>query len=131
MLGPLGWPALTAEAFWRFGKLPYGLGGFDNDVSADGLTLRVALPAPPERLCPGQPVMRYDPVVTESATAVAVGIRMVPTGEVAPGEVGTIPCYETGSASYARHEVRLAAPLGDRVVVSAYGAGPVAVTPQR
>ena len=82
------------------------------------------MPAPSPGACPGDPTYTYDPVLAESGTAVVVGVR--------PHIVGTVPGShraDCGSDLVLRlqpYQVRLAAPLGNRVLVSSSG-GPVPV----
>jgi hypothetical protein len=124
-LGPITWPALRPDAFWRPGELAAGGVLPDARLGADGRALTVQLPAPVDA-CPGEPVIRHDPVVTESAATVVVGVRPVVVS-TAPGPPVT-NCAHPAILKFEPHEVRLAAPLGARVLVDDKGA-PMAVTP--
>lgn len=125
-LGPIAVPALAASAFWRPGQLdPSAFGG--NRVSADGHTLTVVLPAPHPSPCPGQPRERFVPSLLESVTAVAVDIR-VELGPTASGDPST-PCARDLMLRTAEYEVRLGAPLGNRVLVNAEGAAQEVLPP--
>ncbi|HWH00453.1 MAG TPA: hypothetical protein VNV66_14265 [Pilimelia sp.] len=124
-LEPIAVPALAASAFWRPGELAAtGLG--DSRLSADGRTLTVVMAAPHPSPCPGQPSERFVPTLVESATAVAVGVR-VEFGPTASGDPGTT-CARDLMLRTAEYQVTLGAPLGNRVLVNAEGA-PQAVTP--
>ena len=121
---PLAWPALRPEAFWRLGDLRSVGDTFDARLAADGVTLTVTMPAPYPDACPGDPVYRHAPVVLESATAVAVGIRREVV-TIAPG-TRSDNCGYDAMLRTRKYTVKLAAPLGPRVLVGAEG-GPVAV----
>jgi hypothetical protein len=124
-LEPLAWPALRTDAFWRLGDLPYPGDTYDARLAGDGVTLTVTMPAPHPGACPGDPVYRHRPVVLESATAVAIGIRREVVS-IAPG-TRSDSCGYDAMLRTAPYEVKLSAPLGPRVLVSGTG-GPVAVT---
>jgi hypothetical protein len=115
-LGPIAWPALPDGAFWphdpRTSATPPAT------LAADG-TLTVSLPAAPEP-CPGQPAVRTDVDVTESATAVVVRPRPAPGP--AQGD-----CARAAILRFEQHQVRLANPLGARVLLDEQGT-PIAVT---
>jgi hypothetical protein len=128
VLKPIAWPALAPELIWPrqprpAGPAPEELPHSQATVSPDGLRLTVLLlrAYPP---CAGAPTYRHEAVVTETPAAVVVGMRKVqvePAGR--PGE----PCPMDAGWSGQEHMVRLAAPLGGRVVVNPDGA-PLAVT---
>jgi hypothetical protein len=79
----------------------------------------VTLPAPPEGACPGDPYLRYVPEAVESTTAVAVGVRSE-VASVAPGPRRD-DCAYAAMARFAEYRLRLAAPLGDRLLVDSEG----------
>ncbi|HEU5472200.1 MAG TPA: hypothetical protein VFV67_16220 [Actinophytocola sp.] len=115
--GPIAWPALPDEAFWKAGATVGGPG--PARLGPDGtLTLSLPAPAPP---CPGEQPQRAEPVVTETDTAVAVTIRFDP-----PQPAGD--CIQDAMLRFTEYQVRLGAPLGNRVLVDDQGA-PIAVTP--
>ncbi len=121
---PLAWPALHPDAFWRLGDLPPAGSTSDGHLAADGVTLTVTMPAPYPGACPGDPIYTYDPVLAESGTTVVVGVR--------PRVVSTAPGSHRDDCGYDAmlrlqpYQIRLAAPLGNRVLVSQSG-GPVPV----
>ncbi len=87
-------------------------------VSADGLTLTVRLHKAYEP-CPGEPSQILTPEVLESRTAVDVGLRSE-LGPNAPGE--PVPnCAHDLMLRLADYAVKLASPLGNRVLVDAQG----------
>jgi hypothetical protein len=116
-LGPIAWPALPPEAFWQFENRTEGALFQPATLAADG-TLTVHLPAPPDP-CPGQPLVRHEPVVHESPTAVSVGVRAV-IMSTAPGDPRA-DCARTLVLRTEPHQIRLAAPLGARVLVNDHG----------
>ncbi|GAA1367691.1 hypothetical protein [Catellatospora chokoriensis] len=88
-------------------------------LAADGVTLTVRLPTSPEP-CAGQPVHEYAAEAVESAKAVAVRLRIVATSPAAsPG--GSGDCIQDAMLRTAEYTVRLARPLGNRVLLTAYG----------
>jgi hypothetical protein len=119
---PLAWPAPRPEVFWRLGELNYP--GMQARLAADGVTLTVTMAAPNPQACPGEPIFRHLPVVVESRTAVAVGVRR----EVVAVESGTrrTDCMSDLMLRSQPYDLTLAAPLGDRVLVGSDGA-PAAV----
>jgi hypothetical protein len=121
---PLAWPALHPDAFWRLGNLPYASATNDGRLATDGVTLTVTMAAPYPGACPGDPVYRHVPVVIELETAVAVGIRR----EVVRVEPGPrrADCGYDAMLRTQPYTVKLAGPLGNRVVVGPDG-GPVPV----
>ncbi|MEU8079006.1 hypothetical protein AB0B31_26635 [Catellatospora citrea] len=116
-LQPLAVAALADDAFWPVeptGELLTATG-----LAADGMTLTVRLPAP-DVPCPGQPVTEYAAEAVESATAVAVRLRIVATSPAAtPG--GGVDCARDAMMRFAQYPVRLARPLGNRLLLSASG----------
>jgi hypothetical protein len=120
-LGPIAWPALPTDAFWPHDPRPSA--SPPAKLAADG-TLTVSLPAA-QQPCPGQPAFRTDVDVTESATSVVVRPRQVIVS-TAPGPAQP-DCMHTLILRYEQHHVRLANPLGGRVLLDEQGA-PVAVT---
>lgn len=107
-LGPISVLAFTPE--WVSTSI-----GFDNNrVSADGLTLTVILPAAPAP-CPGDSQISYSAEVLESPTAVAVGLR-VDNPQVQLGS-----CARDMMLRTAEYRVKLAKPLGGRVLVDTQG----------
>ena len=124
-LGPLAWPALAADSFWP-GPRPDTPGlaiGPDATLASDGRTITVSLPAPPYP-CPGAAVGRHEPVVAESATAVAVGFRRI---EESPATDPSAVCAEPAMLRFEPHEVQLAQPLGDRVLIGQDGQAVIVV----
>ncbi|WP_370019593.1 hypothetical protein [Planotetraspora sp. GP83] len=118
--GDIAWPALTPEVFWRFDRLhhPSATVGFAR-LGADGRALTVTMPAPPTA-CPGEPILQYDPVFRESETAVAIGLTTRTVG-TAPGTVKE-HCTTPAVFRTLPYRIRLAEPLGGRVLVDAAGA---------
>jgi hypothetical protein len=122
---PLAWPAPHPDAFWRLGDLPFAWDACDGRLAADAVTLTVTMPAPHPGACPGDPIYRYDPVVVEESTFVAVGVR--------PEIVSIAPGPRQDDCGYdlvlrmQQYTVTLATPLGNRVLVSSSGM-PAAVT---
>jgi hypothetical protein len=121
---PLAWPALRPDAFWRLGELQFAQETYDARLDADGVTLTVTMPAPHPGACPGDAVYRHLPVMLESATAVAVGIRREVVS-IAPGTRSDNCAYDAMLRTQ-KYKVKLAAPLGPRVLIGTDG-GPVAV----
>jgi hypothetical protein len=117
-LAPLAVPALAPEAFWRPAENFQGEIGAAT-VAADGVTLTVQLPAP-GKPCPGEPVRVYTPEVAESATAVAVGLRV--TESPGTGATGQGTCVHELILRTQPYTDALAQPLGARVLVGSTGA---------
>jgi len=86
------------------------------NVSADGLTLTVRMPAAPVP-CEGEARITYLPEWLESPTAVAVGLKKQ-TGKALPGNPATCRHMPNSTSEYA---IKLGAPLGNRVLVAANG----------
>ncbi|MEU7530341.1 hypothetical protein AB0A74_31755 [Saccharothrix sp. NPDC042600] len=107
-------PALSPDLFWRLGEVQPAVTA---NAGGDGTDLTVSMPAPPEP-CPGDEPARNEPVVTESETSVAVTVRTI-------GKVGD--CPRTLALKLEPYPVKLAKPLGNRLLVDAQG-GVVAVT---
>jgi hypothetical protein len=122
---PLAWPALRPDAFWRLGELPPPTLPGDGRLAADGVSLTVTMEAPDPAACPGEPVYRHVPVVMESRTAVAVGVRREVV-RIEPGQRRG-DCASTLMLRTQPYKIRLAAPLGNRVLVNGSG-DPVPVT---
>jgi hypothetical protein len=93
-------------------------------LSGDGrrLTLTVSEPVPQ---CPGEPVYRSTPKLTESTSVVVVSFAVTQTGAM-PGTLAG-GCNAVLQLRQATYPVDLAAPLGARIVVNA-DAVPVPVT---
>lgn len=121
---PLAVPALAASAFWTYGEIGYPSFSGPTTLSADGLTLTVQLPAPHPTACPGDPLLRYVAEVVESGSAVAVGVRSEVIS-IQPGARRDDCGYDLMLRT-AQYEVKLAAPLGNRVLLGP-GGGPVPV----
>jgi hypothetical protein len=122
---PLAWPAPHPDAFWRLGDLPFAWDVIDGRLAADAVTLTVTMPAPHPGACPGEPIYRHDPVVLEESTVVAVGVRREIVS-IAPGPRRD-DCADDLVLRLQQYTVTLAAPLGNRVLVSSAGM-PAAVT---
>jgi hypothetical protein len=122
---PLAWPAPHPDAFWRLGDFSFGLDVSDGRLAADAVTLTVTMPAPYPGACPGDPIYRHDPVVLEESTVVAVGVRREIVS-IAPGPRRDDCGYDL-VLRLQQYTVTLAAPLGNRVLVSSAGM-PAAVT---
>jgi hypothetical protein len=125
---PLAWPALKPDAFWRLGDLPHAGDVGDGRLAADGVTLTVTMPAPHPEACPGDPIYEHDAVFVEGDTAVVIGVSRRTTG--------TAPGVRDGQCGYdmmlrtKEYTVKLAAPLGNRVLITSAG-GSVPVLPHR
>ncbi|TQM83091.1 hypothetical protein FHX81_5506 [Saccharothrix saharensis] len=100
----LAWPAMTPDAFWKQGAEHVGT---HHAKTSDGVRLEVELGAP-ETPCRGQEPSTKEPVVTETETAVVVGVRTI-------GVVGE--CARTAVYRPRYYPVTLAEPLGARVLV--------------
>jgi len=124
--GPISWPAMRPDLFWKLGAVPRSQGAFGATVSADGRNLTATMPAPPAEFCPGDRIYRYEPVVREGDTVVAIGLKTVDTGQVQPGQRAATCGYDLVLRT-APYPVSLSQPLGARVVVDTEGA-PFAVT---
>ncbi|MFJ6672136.1 hypothetical protein ACIQMJ_13595 [Actinosynnema sp. NPDC091369] len=98
------WPALTPEAFWKRGEPVVGT---HHARTADGVELEVELGAP-DTPCQGDEPSTKEPVVTETETAVVIGVRTV-------GTVGD--CARNAMYRFQYYPVRLAEPLGARLLV--------------
>lgn len=120
-LGPIALPALPDTAFWPHEPRPSATP--DAKLAADG-TLTVSLPAA-EEPCPGQPAFRTDVDVTESATSVLLRPRQVQVS-TAPGPAQP-DCARAAILRFEQHQVRLATPLGARVLIDEQDS-PIAVT---
>ncbi|RKT72760.1 hypothetical protein DFJ66_6084 [Saccharothrix variisporea] len=110
----LATPALAPDLFWKLGEVRPAV---TTNATGDGVDLTVSMPAAPTP-CPGDEPARNEPVVTESATAVTVTVRTV-------GTVGD--CPRTLALTLQPYPVKLASPLGNRLLVDGQG-GVVAVT---
>ncbi len=118
---PLAVPMLAESAFWRLDVPNYGGGGAS--IAADGVTLTVHMMKTPEP-CPGMPTERFEAEVAESATAVTVGMRLVESSPAAaPGRRGE--CVDDLVHRTQPYTIRLAQPLGNRVLVGSDGAAVV------
>jgi hypothetical protein len=124
-LGPISWPALRPDMFWKLGAIPYPYAGYDSTVSADGCSLSVAMVGQP-RIYPGERIIHIEAAVLEGETAVAVGPRAIDTGRVEPGEFQPNRPRMLG-LRIDRYVVSLTRPLGARVVVDPNGT-PIPVT---
>jgi hypothetical protein len=131
-LGPLAWPAIAPELLWRPGEIDHST-GTEGALAPDGVTLTLTLPMPDAGPCPGEEARRYVPVLLEGDTAVAVGLRadaaVGSTAGVASTAAGPpiADCGERAMLRTGRFSVRLAAPLGNRVMVDATGV-PIPIT---
>jgi hypothetical protein len=112
LLDPIALPALSPKAFWRFDRVAAAAAPMPAKVAADGRTLTV--PVPQGASCDGTPAPPVG-VVKESAGAVAIGSQ---PASVAPQRTDCIlPAY----LRFVDITVRLAAPLGARVLVDGTG----------
>ncbi|GAA1410171.1 hypothetical protein ACFQZ4_35380 [Catellatospora coxensis] len=84
-------------------------------LAADGVTLTLRLPAPGP-LCPGQPVREYAAEAVETAQAAVVRLR-VSTAFPAATPGGAESCVRDAMLRTALYTVRLAQPLGNRVLL--------------
>ncbi|GII24353.1 hypothetical protein [Planosporangium mesophilum] len=116
-LGPIAWPAVGPEVFWRAGAVPPTTLGHAA-LDPDGRTVTVELPAPGPP-CPGEPITRSEPVTTSTRETVTIALRTVPTGAVAHAEKGE--CISDMMLRTARYPVTLDAPLGNRVLLGEQG----------
>ncbi|MEJ2855585.1 MULTISPECIES: hypothetical protein [unclassified Saccharothrix] len=112
----LAMPALAPDWFWRLGEVQPAV---TTNASGTGVDITVSMPKAPEP-CPGDEPARNEPVVTESATSVTVTVRTI-------GTVGQ--CPRTLALTMQPYPVKLAKPLGNRLLVDGQG-GVVAVTKQ-
>lgn len=110
--GPMPVPALAAGAFWQPGQ--HALSGLGSAMlAADGVTLQVLMRAKGDG-CSGWPsTPPWTAEVAESPTAVVVSLRFPPQ------PTGLKPCIQPASRQSAWYKVRLNAPLGGRVVLTA------------
>ncbi|GAB4051952.1 hypothetical protein [Catellatospora paridis] len=114
---PLAVAAPADTAFWPVEHTDGVMGSAG--LAADGVTLTVRLSTPPEP-CAGQPVHEYAAEAVESATAVAVRLRIVASSPAAsPG--GSGDCIRDAMLRTAEYTVRLVRPLGNRVLLRASG----------
>ncbi|MEV0681915.1 hypothetical protein AB0I60_35880 [Actinosynnema sp. NPDC050436] len=111
----LAWPAPEPGAFWRPGEVRPAV--TTGEASTNDRELVVSMPSAPSP-CPGDEPARNEAVVRESADTVTVGVRTV-------GHVGE--CARTLAVTTQPYRVRLADPLGGRLLVDQDG-GVVAVT---
>ncbi|MBB5955296.1 hypothetical protein FHS29_001877 [Saccharothrix tamanrassetensis] len=111
----VAWPALRPDAFWKPGEVrPAIVAG---PASGTGADLTVPMASAPDP-CPGDAPARNEPVVAETRTAVAVSLRTI-------GTVGD--CPRTLVLKTQPYQVKLAEPLGNRLLVDGDG-GVIAVT---
>ncbi len=122
---PLAWPAPHPDAFWRLGDLPFAGDVSDGRLADDAVTLTATMPAPHPGACPGDPIYRHHPVVLEESTVVAIGVRREIVS-IEPGSHRDDCAYDLMRRTQ-QYTVTLAAPLGNRVLVSSAGM-PAAVT---
>ncbi|WP_144118604.1 hypothetical protein [Catellatospora sichuanensis] len=114
---PLAVAAPSDTAFW---PVEHADAVMDAEgLATDGVTLTLRLATPPEP-CSGQPVHEYAAEAVESAKAVAVRLKIVATSPAAsPG--GSGDCVRDLMLRTAEYTVRLARPLGNRVLLRASG----------
>ena len=116
-LGPIAWPAVRPDEFWKLGQLGYPV--VSGSAPGGGPALTVVMGAAPTDHCPGEPIVEYKAVAVESATAVVVGLesRLVGT---APGRPDPTCAHDLvyRTTSY---QVTLAAPVDRRVVLDTEG----------
>ncbi len=109
----VAWPAVGKEAFWRYGEPNDASTMPPSQLSRDGRRIRHSVPG---KGCPNDPVMRYRIEVTETATTVV----LTTVGHVVstPGpEAKDLACPAIG-VTPEPYDVDLAAPLGNRVVIT-------------
>jgi hypothetical protein len=111
VVGEFAWPALVPSAFWN-GRMIEGSGN-GASVSADGKALTFVFAGAPDS--PGPCGADYRGAVAESAFAVAVAVQAMPHSS--PNDL--IAC--TAIAQERSVTVKLASPLGGRVVADADG----------
>jgi hypothetical protein len=110
LLAPVAWPAVGKEAFWRYGERNNAA---TVALSRDGRRISYSVPG---QGCPSLPVMRYRVEVTENATTVV----LTTVGEVVstPGPEEKDTACPAVLSKPVPYDVDLAAPLGNRVVIS-------------
>ncbi|GAB3660083.1 hypothetical protein GCM10027589_21610 [Actinocorallia lasiicapitis] len=116
--GAIGWPAIVPEAFWELGRTQEASDAAmlaRPDPAAR--TLTITMRVPPDG-CAADTHWVFDPVVLESGSAVAVGLRARADG-VNPGPPSA--CMRGLETRFAPIRFRLAGPLGERVLVYADG----------
>lgn len=114
---PLAVAAPADTAFW---PVEFTDGVMDSaGLAADGVTLTLRLPAPGPP-CPGQPTQEYAAEAVETAQAAVVRLRVSDTSPAAtPG--GAETCVRDAMLRTALYTVRLAQPLGNRVLLRPSG----------
>ena len=121
--GELAYPAVPASALWGGAKTPYsGSGGAT--ISTDGQSLTFFFIGAQEGSGPCQ--ANYKGVVAESTSAVSVKAEAIPNPALSTSQT---PIFCTARGYFRSVNVKLASPLGGRVLVDARGA-PVAVCPE-
>ncbi|MFD0598719.1 hypothetical protein ACFQZ4_45830 [Catellatospora coxensis] len=120
---PLAVPMLAEAAFWRPGEPNLGEPGAAS-IAADGMTLTVQLMKTPDP-CPGMPTEQFEAEVAESTTAVAIGLRLVESSPAATPGRRQGGCLDDLVYRTQPYTVRLARPLGNRVLVGRDGASAV------
>jgi hypothetical protein len=110
-LGEIGYPAIAESAFW--GKVKTVGFGSGTTVSADGLVLNFWFYGAPSGNGPCD--ANYTAAVAESVSAVAIAMQMMP-GQAQSGDVACPAIAQSRSVT-----VKLARPLGGRVVIAASG----------
>jgi hypothetical protein len=111
-LGELAYPAIAESAFW--GKVTtIGFFGGGTTISSDGLVLNFGFYGSPSGNGPCD--ASYTAVVAESTSAVAIAMQMIP----GQAPVDNVVCPAIAQARSVK--VKIAHPLGGRVVVDASG----------
>jgi hypothetical protein len=111
-LGEIAYPAIAESAFWSKVKT-MGFFGGGMTVSADGLVLNFWFYGAPSGSGPCD--ASYTAAVAESTSAVAIAIQITP----AQAQSGDVACPAIAQSRSVT--VRLARPLGGRVVIDASG----------
>lgn len=114
---PLVWPALNPSAFWRFGEFGRSFDAQVTKVEQDGRRLTVLMPVERQPCGKDKPTIRLEPLVFESRTAVAVGLRGRP-GPTLPVDA---PMACNDDLRLVPYQVTLSRPLGARVLVDSQG----------
>ncbi|WP_027345193.1 hypothetical protein [Hamadaea tsunoensis] len=122
-LGPVAVAAVAPSAFWQPVTRRSPTAPAADTIAADGVTLTVQLPDSDNK-CPGAAVYEYTAVAQETATAIAVSLHQ---RLVSPAASSSEPCISDLMLRFRAYQVKLAAPLGNRVVIDGDGAATAVV----